>query len=398
MCPILNQKREMATPHCGMRGGEIVSEFPIRTFGLVCVIVLLAAPVLFAIPVKDRSDGNQFGDVWVTNQDGGQLFILRPEAILHGVGDDPTGASRQTIVLPPGTHPHITTFSPDGAFAYVSDMGMGNLIVIRTADRQIVASLHIGMMMTHQAKSSPDGSLLLVANMHEKTLTKVSANEAIESWTIVTSITLPKAPVCTVFRDDGLRAYVSLLPSGIAIVDVSTMTILGTLSTDGFIACGMIKGHDGTTVFIASTGGGDSGCNPMSGVGTCPGHLYRLDMTADTLSDFGLLNAGSWHSFNLLPNEKTGIGTCPAVDQIVIIDMATSTAVPFDLNPTPGTNNDRPDAIAMEGHMALISLRAAGKLAILDVKKLTVEYIDLAPPSPFAIHGVAIWPYGAFPP
>jgi len=358
--------------------------------GLALVLVLLLAPVVFAIPAKAQPGEDQFGEVWVTNQDGGQLFILHPRAVLHG-------ATMETIVLPAGTHPHITTFSPDGAFAYVADVGMGKLIIIRATDRQIVTMLSIGMSGTHQAKPSPDGSLLLVANMHDKTLTKVSADEAAESWNILGNISLAKAPVCTVFRDDGLRAYVSLLPSGIAIVDVPTMAVLGTLATDGFIACGMIKSHDGSTVFIASTGGGNTGCNPMTGVGTCPGHLYRLDTTTDTLTDRGLLDAGSWHSFNLLPNEKTAIGTAPAVDQIEIIDLATSTAVPFDLNPTPGTNNDRPDAIAVQGHTFFVSLRAAGKLAIFDMQTLTVEYIDLAPPSPFAIHGVAIRPYGAFP-
>ncbi len=362
--------------------------------GLACVFVLLLTPMVFAVPARAQSSQDQFGEVWVANQDGGQLFILHPRAALHG-------ASVETIVLPAGTHPHITTFSPDGAYAYVSDVGMGKLIVIRASDRQIVAVLPIGMAGTHQGKPSPDGSLLLVANTRDGNLTKVSADEATETWTVVAVLPLKsllgKAPVCTVFRDDGLRAYVSLLPSGIAIVDVPTLTVLGTLPTDGFIACGMIKSHDGNTVFIASTGGGDTGCNPSTGIGTCPGHLYRLDTTTDTLSDFGTLNAGSWHSFNMLPDEKTGIGSSPAVDQIVIIDLASSTAVPFDLNPTPGTNNDRPDAIAVQGTTVYVSLRAAGKLAIIDMQRLIVEYIDLAPPSPFAIHGVAIRPYGAFP-
>jgi len=58
-----------------------------------------------------------------------------------------------------------------------------------------------------------------------------------ESWSVVGSLSLAplaKSPVCTVYRDDGRRAYVSLRPSGIAIVDVPTMTLLGTLPTDGF--------------------------------------------------------------------------------------------------------------------------------------------------------------------
>ncbi len=328
---------------------------------------------------------DQSGEVWVTNQDGGQLFVLHPRAVLNG-------ASVETIALPAGAHPHITTFSPDGKFAYVSDMGMGNLFVIRADDRQVVATLSLGMTMTHQAKPSPDGTLLLVANMHSKTLFKIAANETAQSWSIAGNLTLGKAPVCSVFRNDGIRAYVSLLPSGIAIVDVPTLSVLGTLPTDGFVACGMIRSHQGGTVFIASSGGGDTGCNPMTSVGTCPGHLYRLDTTTDTLTDRGALGAGSWHSFNVMPNETAAIGSSPATDQVQIIDLTTSTAFPLDLNPTPGANNDRPDAIGVQGDTVYVSLRAAGKLAIIDMQQLTVHYIDLAPPSAFAIHGVAIRP------
>ncbi len=354
------------------------------------MLVLMMASVVFVTPARATSGpaaggGDENGEIWITNQDGGQLFIVHPRAVLHG-------ASIETIVLPTGTRPHITTFSPDGAFAYVADLGMGNLIVVRANDRQIVTILSIGMSGTHQAKPSPDGSLLLVANMHDKTLTKVSADEAAESWNILGSMSLAKPPICTVFRNDGLRAYVSLLPSGIAIVDVSTMTLLGTLPTDGFIACGMTKSHDGQTVFIASTGGGDTLCNPMTGVGTCPGHLYRLDTTTDTLTDLGSLDAASWHSFSVLPDERTAIGSSPAADQVEVIDLATSTAFPLDLNPTPGANNDRPDGIGVQGNNVYVSLRAAGKLAIINMARLTVDYIDLAPPSPFAIHGVAVRP------
>ena len=73
------------------------------------------------------------------------------------------------------------------------------------------------------------------------------------------------------FRDDGQRAYVSLRPDGIAIVDVPTMTVLGTLPTDGFVACGMIKSKQGRMVTVASSGGG--------------GHITRLDTVSDTLTD-----------------------------------------------------------------------------------------------------------------
>ncbi len=352
-------------------------------------MVAMAVAALVAVPLGSVSDQEAGGmELWITQQDGGRLLILHPDSILQG-------GPVETIALPAGAHPHITTFSPDGKFAYVSDLGMGHLFVIRADDRQIVATLNLGMTMTHQAKPSPDGTLLLVANMHSKTLFKVTADEAAGSWSVVGNLSLAKAPVCTVFRDDGLRAFVSLLPSGIAIVDVPTMTLLGTLATDGFVACGMIKSQDGETVFIASSGGGDTGCNPMTSVGICPGHLYRLDVANETLLDRGTLGAASWHSFNLNEDEEVGFGSSPASDQLQVIDLENSTATPFALDPTPGPNNDRPDAIAVMGDTLYVSLRASGLLAIITVdglKVTSVNFVSLAPPSPFALHGVALRP------
>ncbi len=166
------------------------------------------------------------------------------------------------------------------------------------------------------------------------------------------------------------------------------MTLLGTIPTDGFIACGMIKSHDGNTVFIASGGSG--------------GHLYLLDTTSDTLIDTGhTLGAGSWHSFNISPNERVGYGTSPGVDQLQIIDLQAGTATPFFLDPTPGVGNDQPDAVAVQGTNVYVTLRMSGKLAVIDAQKLTVSYIDLAPPSisvnpancmGCALHGVTVRP------
>ena len=352
-------------------------------------IALLAIAATMALSVSTfpkpaAGDNNTGGEVWVTAQTSSQILILHPRSMLDG-------GSFETIQLPANAHPHITTFSPDGNFAYVSDMGNGQMTVIRAQDRQIVASLNIAPTLTHQAKASPDGTLLLVANIANKTLFKVAADEASSSWTVTGSLSLASissAPVCTIFRDDSLRAYVSLLPSGIAIVDVQTMTLLGTLPTDGFIACGMIKSQDGQTIFIASSGGG--------------GHLYQLDTTTDALFDTGhTLGAGSWHSFNINPTKTVGYGSSPAVDQLQIINLSAGTATPLALDPTPGVGNDQPDAIAVQGNTVYVTLRFAGKLAIIDSQKLRVQYITLEPPATSvnpancmgcAIHGVTIRP------
>jgi hypothetical protein len=341
--------------------------------------------------LMSAAQGTESGELWVTSQGTDSLFIVHGE-----------GSSIETVPVP-GIGPHIVTFSPLGDYGYVSGMRNGDLSIIRADDRQIVQTLHLGPTLTHQAKPSPDGTVLLVAQLALMSLIKVAANEAAESWQAVGSLSfasLGTAPVCSVFRDDGHRAYVSMRPSGIAIVDVPTMTHVGTFSTDGFVACGMIKSKRGRIVTVASSGSG--------------GHLYRLDTATDTLTDAGTLGAADWHSFNLSPNEKVGFGTSPHSDEIILADLTGPTAsviAKLALDPTPGAGNDEPDALSVRGNTLFVSLRASGQLAIVRVNQQTATFLRLSPAAPFnpatcgppapqppngqggcAIHGVTVRP------
>jgi DNA-binding beta-propeller fold protein YncE len=334
------------------------------------------------------ADEGEVGEVWVTSQGTHRLFILHGR---HGQG------GIETVALPSGTGPHLINFSPGGDYAYVSGMGNGDLEILRADDRQIVSTLNFGpSALTHQAKPSPDGSTLLVAQIAAKKLIKVAADEEAESWTKVDELVLPQSPICSIFRDDGERAYVSLLPSGIAIVDVATMSLVKTLATDGFVACGMVKNHNGKSITLASSGGG--------------GHIYRLNTSTDELDqDLGTLGASDWHSFAMSPNEQVGFGTVPHEDEVRVIDLRGGTATTIarlSVDATPGVGNDQTENMGVRGDTLYVSLRASGKLAIVDLNQFHVEYIQLSPPAPFnpancgpapgipgsgcALHGVAI--------
>jgi len=341
--------------------------------------------------VAGTAQQSEPGELWVTSQGTDRLFVL------HG-----QGSSIEAIPVP-GIGPHIITFSPLGDYAYVAGMRNGNLSILRADDRQVVQTLHLGPTLTHQAKPSPDGSVLLVAQLASMSLIKVASDEAAESWQVAGSLSfasLGRAPICSVFRDDGERAYVSLRPSGIAIVDVPTMTHIGMLDTDGFVACGMIKSKRGRIVTVASSGGG--------------GHIYRLDTTTDTLVDAGTLGAADWHSFNTSANEKVGFGTSPHSDEIIVADLTGPVAIPIaalPLDPTLGIGNDEPDALSVRGNTLFVSLRASGRLAIVNLNQQTATFLQLSPPAPFnpatcgpplpqpptgnggcAIHGVTLRP------
>jgi DNA-binding beta-propeller fold protein YncE len=285
-----------------------------RRRGILLVIAFSASVVGGSAQQSDS------GELWVTSQGTDRLFIV------HG-----QGSAIETIPVP-GIGPHIITFSPLGDYAYVAGMRNGDLAILRADDRHLVQTLHLGPTLTHQAKPSPDGSVLLVAQLASMSLIKVAADEAAERWQAIASLSFAsvgRAPVCSVFRDDGARAYVSLRPSGIAIVDVPTMTHIRTIETDGFVACGMIKSRRGRIVTVASSGGG--------------GHIYRLDTATDTIADAGTLGAADWHSFAMSPNEKVGFGTSPHSDEIIGADLTGPVARPIGtlpLDPTVGMENE----------------------------------------------------------
>ncbi|HEY7193214.1 MAG TPA: hypothetical protein VH439_05690 [Gemmatimonadales bacterium] len=308
-------------------------------------------------------------ELWVTSQGQSVLFIRNFEDL----------SLITQIDLPANSGPHIITFhTPD--FAYVGGMTDGKVYIIDANARTIAQTLTVAPTLAHQVKVSPDGATALVAIIGAKKLTKILVDEANRSWTLEASLDIGaatgKAPVCTVFRADSRRAFVSLNPSGLAIVDVPTMTFLGEIPTDGFLACGMIK-QDADHVVIASSGSG--------------GHIYTLDMNNETLTDRGTLGAASWHSFNMTPDGSVGFGSSPASDEVIVMDLTTTPvtrlrSILFDQ--VAGTGNNQPDAFGggepIAGDVLPIGLRAAGNVALLNVHNLKLRTIvNLEPAAPF---------------
>ena len=315
------------------------------------------------------------GEIWVTAQNTDELKILL------GMG------GIETVALPSGAAPHTISFSPDGAYAYVSNLGDGDLIVVRADDRQIVAILELGPRFTHMTKASPDGAVLLSANPVTGFLTKIAADEQAETWTPIASLGLEpgRGPVCVVFRSDGKRAYASLFgpAGGIAIVDVPTMTLVGTLPTAGSVSgCGLVNSNDGRTIFLNSAGG--------------TGHFYRLDTWSDTLTEdtsYGPIGI-DLHALVVSANEKTAYITARGVaDEIKVLNLNGTTVSTIFIDPRDDIA-DRPDGLARKGSNLYATVRYSGQVARIKLQTGSVEYIDVAPPatSGYAIHGIAVRP------
>ena len=194
-----------------------------RGFVIGAIAVAIACGAVGAGATTARSLATDERELWVAAQDTSAVKIMFSRG-----GID-------TIALPSAEKPHTIEFSPSGRYAYVGDVGSGDVVVVRAADRQVVATLTFGSTKSHQVKPSPDGSTVLVAEQTPlKALVKIAADEAQERWTVTAPpLLLPGTPDCTEYTNDGRRAYVSLKPSGIAVVDVATMALLRVLPTAG---------------------------------------------------------------------------------------------------------------------------------------------------------------------
>jgi DNA-binding beta-propeller fold protein YncE len=331
--------------------------------------------VAAAMSTSNAEGPSEDGEIWVTAQNTDQLKILM------GMG------GIETVVLPSGAGPHTISFSPDGAYAYVSNLGDGDLIVVRADDRQIVAILDLGARFTHVTKASPDGAVVLSANPVTGLLTKIAADEQAETWTPIAALALQpgRGPVCVAFRADGQRAYASLFgpAGGIAIVDVPTMTLVGTLATAGSVAgCGLVNSNDGRTIFLTSAGGA--------------GHFYRLDTWSDTLTEdtsYGPIGT-DLHALVISANEKTAYITARGVaDEIKVLNLNGTDVGTIFIDPRADIA-DRPDGLARKGSNLYATVRFSGQVARIKLQTGSVEYIDVAPPatSGYAVHGIAIRP------
>ncbi|HVE62432.1 MAG TPA: hypothetical protein VNB94_01330 [Mycobacteriales bacterium] len=324
------------------------------------LVLLVAAAATFT-----TSASAQVGreELWVAQQDTDAIAVIR-----HG-------RVRDRIPLPKGTGPHSIDVSPSGAFAYVSGVGNGDLHVVDTKSRKIVTTLDLGDKGTHQARPTPDGRRILVAQMQSKQVIALVASEAGRRWTKEGALTLEKEPICTAYADGGRRAYVSTKPDGIAVVDTTTMTVTKELPTDGAVQCGLAELADSRTIYVSSNGG--------------TGHLYRLDPGTDELADAGLsLDAKDLHGLALSPEGDSAYLSARESDALKVVPLGGGAIRTVSLDRRPN-EVDKPDQVRLSGETVAVSMRTTGEVALVDRRTLAVRYVPVAPASANAVHGIA---------
>ncbi|HEX2241589.1 MAG TPA: Ig-like domain-containing protein [Actinomycetota bacterium] len=319
---------------------------------VVLLVIVVSAGLLPGLPTRGQETLQS--EVWVTNQALDKIHVLTFEDVPAGEID----------LAGQGDAPHLINFSPDGRYAYVASVNNGAVTSIRTSDRTIVGNITIpgnqgtSPPNTHQAAPTPDGTKLWAAHIANKTLYEIDVDTQTGALTMGTrSLTLPKSPICTVFSENGSKAYVSLAPDGIAVVDVGSFTQVGNeIATPGAVQCGMHRLPDGD-VLVSSNGG----------AGSPEGVISRLDSSNDSLTELLRVQGSDVHGLTVSPDADLAYVTARGSESLITVDITgaaqTVTAVSMDVTPETG---DTPDQLDFLAGKVYVALRQVGKLAIVD--------------------------------
>jgi YVTN family beta-propeller protein len=115
-------------------------------------------------------------------------------------------------------------FTPDGAFAYVSNASAGNCLVVDTATHAIIATIPTGAGPFDSA-ITPDGSTVYQANQS-------GSVSVIDTATNTVVATVPPGGAATGIdvTPDGSFAYVSIASANqVAVIDTATNTVVATV-------------------------------------------------------------------------------------------------------------------------------------------------------------------------
>lgn len=261
--------------------------------------------------------------------------------------------------------PHMIDFTSDYRYAFIANLGSGDVTVMRAEDRQIITSIETGAH-THMAGVDPTDSRVLVdvigSHDHHRDGEVVEILLDLENETFEIGRRLRLAddpllqtrledfgdlsPICHEYSPDGGKAYITLGPSlangGLVILDVDSFTLSKVWSpTELPVNCGTMPTRDGRYMFV--NGGG-----PESG------EWFVIDMASDDVVHSDDSRGKDAHGVWATPDGKEMWMVNRVTDNAIIIDTQT-----FEIIDEMAFVGETPDIMAMspDGQFAYVTLR-----------------------------------------
>jgi YVTN family beta-propeller protein len=156
-----------------------------------------------------------------------------------------TATNTVVATLPVAGNPAGIAITPDGAFAYIGNLGNNTVSVIATATNTVVANVTVG---THPlgVAITPDGAFAYVANRDSNNVSVI----ATATKTVIATVTVGVNPIGVAVTGNGAFVYVANSVSGtVSVVATATNTVVSTVTVGGF-PTGVAITPDGAFAYV----------------------------------------------------------------------------------------------------------------------------------------------------
>jgi len=273
--------------------------------------------------------------------------------------------------------PHMIDFTSDYAYAFIASPSSGDVSVVRTADRAVVAVLRTGPG-THMAVVKPDDSAAIAAVIgdpkvpRDGKLVEIITDQPNSTFKIGRSLVIAEDPVfqkvaskfndvgavCHEYTADGRYAYVTLGPAlkdgGLVVLDTQNFALVTAYPPDELrVNCGTMPTRDHKYMF-ANGGDADTGI------------WYALDTATHKIARQGDSRGRDAHGVWTTPDGREVWMVNRVSSNGIVIDPKTLEVIAElnDIGPTP-------DIIAMspDSRYAFITLRGPNPVTAPHVAK-----------------------------
>ncbi len=302
-----------------------------RGLGLLWAAVATFAVAVSALaeePVSTETTGGGY-EIWAVDQGTNKVHII--------VADDgaPGGfkAAEEIDLGAIGIDmPHMIDFTSDFAYAFIANVQSGNVVVVRAADRKVLATLDTGHM-SHMARVHPDDSRILVDVMHETgAIAEIVPDWVNETFTLGRRLVIAEdpvfaarasefagsSPVCHDNTADGRYAFVTLGPplakGGLVVLDVESFRLESAHPPSELsVNCGTMRSRDGSKIYV-------------NGGSTEAGHWYVLDAATHE----PIPTAGGEIRRSSRGTDAHGVWLTPGGERLWMINRHSSNAIVID--------------------------------------------------------------------
>lgn len=200
----------------------------------------------YPIDIAITPDGST---AYVVNQSGDSVSIVNISSnSVTGTVDDTLNTLEgptAIAITPDGTTAYITNYSPDGNSVSILDVAT-NAITGIVSDGDFNQPVDVAI--------TPDGTTAYVTNEGNNTVSIIDVGTNMVTGTVSDPDTLLSTPTAIAIKPDGSQAFIVNQNSTVAILEISTNTIVGLISNLGAPATpyDVIVTPDSATAFISN--------------------------------------------------------------------------------------------------------------------------------------------------